>query len=258
MSATNHYTDIQNTAQGHAIRQPQPPAGYASRPAAPSLKTGIRPGTVNPGRVFRLPFELDFIENPESFILDLPDPGSTASNKFQRLIAGAGLRTPGSPTNQSIITVAGNSLCATGLAATLSQQGERVALLEFGYDHSLLRYLFSIADAQGLSDLMRQETTLQRVLSSARVEAGLPNLYVFHQGLMPVDWLTRVAAMNALIATLGKRFNRIILSVPDLESHHRVLRVLSKLPVPYMMAFDSEQYLSVIQRFLPESVIHLV
>lgn len=192
-------------------------------------------------------FEFDFFQNTNQFIADLQQPESPTRQAFSQLINWSGIQRAPLKALSQVVAMSGNSLIAAGLAMTLAQDNrphkQKIALLEWGQPEPLLGRLFHFDNAAGLSELFSDRCDLEHLIVSAKTYRPLPELYVLGQGARQPAWLLTLPRMALLLKALSKKFHRIVLSLPCLDTQPELAQVFNQLNLEYALCYDTDHRL---------------
>jgi capsular exopolysaccharide synthesis family protein len=106
----------------------------------------------------------------------------------------------------------GKTTTATALAVTMTTSGNRVLIVDADMRRPRIHRIFGVPNKEGLSSLILGEVALEDVV----VATSIPNLFVLPCGPVPPNpaELLHTASFERLIASLGERFDRVILDSP--------------------------------------------
>lgn len=209
-----------------------------------------------------LALHLDTLAHPADFLARLNNPDGTLAQSFRALLQSLQPKAAkDSPKSNKLLTVvSGSSLIASGLAITLARQGNRVCLMEMTPDSSLLCHLFHLDLGMGLSDLVRNTITPEEILPLAREDSPVANLTVLARGTQPLDFAKQTRFLQALIPIVFKRFDRLILCMPDPAAQPGTELLLEALSPDVWLWLDqktlSKKKLMRIAERLPQCHIH--
>jgi capsular exopolysaccharide synthesis family protein len=140
----------------------------------------------------------------------------------------------------------GKTFTAVNLAAVLAQGGARTVVVDADLRRPALHVAFGIAQGPGLCEVLRGETTAAAVAQPTPI----PNLHVITAGKRPEQpsELLGGASMPALLAELGRTYDRVIIDTPPVlvvtdpcvvaALAHAVLPVVSASQVARSQARD--------------------
>lgn len=143
-------------------------------------------------------------------------PFAPAAEAFRSLRASLALRQewPGCRRLMVTSTTAGEgkSTVACNLSMVLAQSGQRTLLIDADMRRPVMRDVFGMESAVGLSELLAGNG----ILDEAVVATAIPNLSVMGAGRLPSNPSEMLAspAMRDLLETLEKRFDRIVMDCP--------------------------------------------
>lgn len=152
-------------------------------------------------------------------------PRSPAAEAYRALrtnvaFAGNGTR---QPLKTIVVTSAepmdGKTTTAVNLSVTLAEQGHRVVLIEGDQRRPVLHTVLHTERTPGLSDLLVGAAPLERTLHPVALPAfATGTLHFIPAGHAPPNpaELLGSAAMQELLATLGERFDTVVIDTPPL------------------------------------------
>ncbi len=247
-------TDTPNTLIENHLATSQ----ESEQSSKPALKNNPYADNRIKNRVRNLPFEADFYQNPTQFVRDMTVPGSSASQAFGTLIDKAGFEKSSVRALSKHFAVVGNSLISLGLAMRFGQEQKKICILELAHEQSVIRYLLENSSEVGVSDLLRNKTDLEYLMIQAKCNRPLPGVYIMNQGTKQIDWQMSVPKINALIATLSRKFHHVIISLPHLNDAPDTDQLIKGLGVRHLIAFDQENHLAQLENAVPNALIQLV
>ena len=152
-------------------------------------------------------------------------PRSPASEAYRALrtnVAFAGNGTK-RPLKTIVVTspepMDGKTTTAVNLAGTLAEQGLRVVLVEADQRRPVLHKVLGVDRTPGLSDLLTGTAAIEQALTLIPVPEHAGGTFAFipagHSAPNPAELLGS-PAMHELLATLGERFDTVVIDTPPL------------------------------------------
>lgn len=155
--------------------------------------------------------------NDSQPIIALTDPGNLAVEAFRSLRTSLHFSMLDAKNNTMIVTSSapgsGKSFTSVNLAVVMAQAGQNICLIDTDMRRGHLRKFFNLKkNTPGLSEYLAEEKTLDEVLLPGPIK-GLSYINNGRHPPNPADLLTR-QRMSDLLATLGERFDLVILDTP--------------------------------------------
>jgi len=161
-----------------------------------------------------------FDSENEGELVVVKAPKSTASEGFRGVRTGIVYSSVDLPSQVMLVTSGGPSegktTCAANLAATLSQTGGRVLIIDADLRRPRMHKLFGINREHGLSSVLTGTVELKEAI----VPTGVENLDLLPSGPIPPNPAEVVGSrkMHQLLETLKKHYQRVVVDSPPLTA----------------------------------------